>query len=170
MSNKKSQVEDLLSFVFIVIVMVFVALIFSFKDLNKTNSIKESMDSQITAQESGELLINYLNLPMSYKNSQNTNMADALSMYVITSDSDLFRQINDGSNKFFSGSAMESGDYSWSLVIEYPDKKPITINSERSSEIYTSRKELSSIPMPAHYSGKFMSIRLFETRQEVLAG
>lgn len=169
MLNKKSQVEDLLSYLFIVIVIVFTFLIFSFRDLNKTNSIKEGIDSQITGQESGELLINYLKIPLSYKNSQNMNMADAISLYSITNDPELFRQINNESNKFFSGSAMESGEYSWSLVIEYPDKKPITINSRRSSEIYTSRKELSSVSIPEYYGGKLININLFETRQEALA-
>ena len=165
MLNKKSQVEDLLAFLFIVIVMVFGVIFFPSKSIAETRLVHEKINTQTTSQDSKELLINYVRSPLTSKDFQNMNMEDAINIYFITNDGNLLKQISEVAKEFFSKSGLDTESSSWSLEIEYLDKKPITIESEKSTMQYNTRREISGIIIPTYYGDKFMKIRLFQTEK-----
>jgi len=159
--SRKSQGEDLLLFFLAIIIIVSIALYFSFKGISQTSSIKERLDYTILVQDSSQSLVSYLRNPFTYKNLININMADALSFYFITNDEDLLKQVKIITTDFFSKSDLETDYSSWSMEIEYPGKKTLIIESEKSRTQYILRKEFSTINLPTNYYDKFIEIKLF---------
>lgn len=163
MLNKKSQIEDLLQFLFVVIVIVLIVLFFSLRNLNKTKAIKENIALQTNEQDSKQLLMNYLRSPSTFNNLRNINIAELINLYFITNDKNLLEQINAISIDYFSKSHLETEVVSWSLEMEYSDKK-IIIESERSRTRFILRKKISDMIIPAYY-GKSIKIKLFQTME-----
>lgn len=170
MLNKKSQVEDWLSFIFAVLIIVFVVFFFPSKSIARTKIIKEKIDFATLTQYSDELLTSYFRHPFTYKNLQGTNIVDAINNYFVTNDDDLLKQIKDVTNEFFSRSDLATDYLSWSLEIYYPEKPLIILESEESRTQYIIRKEISKIIIPTYYNNKFMEIKLFFVQTRYVAG
>ena len=163
MRNKKSQTEDLLQFVFIVIVMLFIVTIFSFKGISKKILTKEAIDFETLVQDSSGLLANYFRIPFS--GIKDANIADAINIYFLTNDENILKQIYGLTNEFFSRSVIETESSSWSLEIVYPGRKSITIESQKSKSEYPIRIEISNIVIPA-YNNQPIKVRLFQTQKD----
>ena len=162
MRNKKSQTEDLLQFVFVVLVLVAIVLIFSFKDINRKKITKEQIDFQTISQDSSELLVKYLRLR--FNEIDNKNLADAISIYFLTNDENMLKHIHALTNDFFSKSTLEADTSSWAIEIMQSGKNTIIIESQK-MKLYISKKEITSARIPS-YSGQVIQIRLFQTKKE----
>lgn len=163
MQNKKSQVEDLLEFMFIVIVLVIFVLLFSFKGISYARTTSEQVKITTMAQESDDLLIQYFRAPVD--STSETNMADLLDKYFITNDEALLNRIHSITNDFFSKSLLDTDSTSWSLEINYPEKKPLLIESEKSKVKFILRKEISKMIIPSFQSSR-VEVKLFITSPE----
>lgn len=160
MPDKKSQVEDLLSLLLLIIFIVFLALFLSFKGVGTAQSIKENADTKILGLNSDQLLINYLSLQFDSEDSQN-NVADALNKYFTTNSENLLKQIKAKTNEFFSRSVLQTDSSSWSLEILHSEKNPIIIESRDSETKHQSRRQVSEIIIPSHNTIKPIKIKLF---------
>lgn len=161
MRNKKSQVEDLLSFLFTVIVIFLVALFFSYTQLNKTKALKENANQEISNKDSAILLLTFLRSDMIFED-KNMNVAEALSLYFTTDNKNILVAIKATSEEFFSKSNLASDWDSWLLKISYGEEKYLTIESVKSKDLKL-RKEISRTIVPSHHNFRPIEIILYKT-------
>lgn len=161
MLSKKSQVEDLLSFLFAVVVIFLVMLFFSYTQLNKTKSMKERINKDIEDKSSTILLLGYLKSDMVFE-SKKMSIAEALNYYFITGDKNILSNINSASEEFFSTRGFGSDWESWHLNIAYSDDKQLVIESTKSKDL-KSRKEISRTTFPSHFNSKLIEVKLYKT-------
>lgn len=161
MLSKKSQVEDLLSFLFTVIVIFLVVLFFSYTQLNKTKTMREKLNQDIEDKSSTILLLNYLKSEIVYGNKK-ISVQEAFSYYFATGDNNILPNIIKASEEFFSTNGFGSDWESWKINLDYGGEKQLTIEPPKSKELKF-RKEISSVSSPSHYSTKAISIKLYKT-------
>lgn len=161
MQNKKSQLEDLLPLLLLIVLGIFSILIFISCTAVREDRMKEEVEFQSLSKDSTQLLINFLKSPFALNDYENSNIADAINHYFLTKDKILSEQINTKANEFFSKSDLETDYSSWSLDIKYPKKKMITIEPEKSRKKMIQRKVISEVIIPTYGFDKFVEIRLF---------
>lgn len=167
--SKKSQIEDWLPLLTMIIFLVLLLLFISLSNINKNKKINERIELSILSKDSNQLLLNYLKSQSFVRNQQNENIADELNYYFMTGDENLLGQINTITNDIFSRSHLETDYSSWSLEIKHPDKKELIIESEKSRESHILRKEVSKILIPTYYNDKSIEIKLFFVQTKFVA-
>lgn len=161
MLSKKSQVEDLLSFLFTVVVIFLVVLFFSYTQLNKTKTMREKLNQDIEDKSSTILLLNYLKSEIIYENKK-ISVQEAFSYYFATGDNNILPNIIKVSDEFFAANGFGSDWESWNINLDYGGEKQLTIESPKSKELKF-RKEISSVSSPSHYNAKILSVKLYKT-------
>lgn len=156
MSNKKSQVEDWLPLLGIIVVLLLVLAYISYFNIKTGNDSREKINSQIIVKDSGQLLINYLNSP--FEESE-TNIAEGTSIYYFDKNPEILSQLNIATENFFSSSSLETDYSTWSLEINYNDDILI-IESQRAKTQHILRKEIARTIIPTHH-GSLIEIKLF---------
>jgi hypothetical protein len=70
MQNKKSQVEDLLPLLLVMVLMVFFLSCTAYSNKSEENKLKESIEFQSLSRDSTQLLINFLRSPIELRNGE----------------------------------------------------------------------------------------------------
>lgn len=161
MSNKKSQLEDLLPLLLLIVLGIFSVIIFSCTNQVNENKLRAEVEFQSLSKDSTQLLINFLKSPFALNDYENSNIAEAINIYLLTKDKNLLKQINVTADEFFSKGDLETDYSSWSLDIKYPEKNRITIEPEKSRKKMIQRKVISEVIIPTSGFDKFIEIRLF---------
>ncbi len=99
-------------------------------------------------------------MPSVLDNTQDSNIADALSIYFLTEDPDILESVNRQAQEFFSSSELETDKSFWSLEIKYPDKKTIKLVSDKRRN-YKTVKEISTITVQTNKPDKNIEMNLF---------
>ena len=160
MQNKKAQVEDLLPFLLVMVLMVFFLSCTAYSSKTEENKLKAAIEFQSLSTDSTQLLINFLRSPANLINGKNGNMAEALNIYFLTEDKPLLGQIENRAKEYFSASDLETDVSFWSLEIKYPGKKTIKIESDKAKG-YVAKKAISAITVPTHDAKKPTELNLF---------
>ncbi len=160
MQNKKSQVEDLLPLLLVMILMVFFLSCTAYSSKTEENKLKVATEFQSLSKDSTQLLINFLRSNVYLSSIEDGNMAELLNIYFLTEDKSLFGQIENRAKEYFSASDLETDISFWSLEIKYPGKKTIKIESDKAKG-YVSKKMISSITIPTNDANKHIEINLF---------
>ena len=157
--SRKSQVEDWLPLMAIIIFLVFIFLILSLLNLNRTTTINEILKMDTIIRDSGQYLINYPNSQISL-NNKNITVAEAISYYAATNDENSLILLKFWADEIFSHSSLETDSSSWSLEIVTPATKQVITESEKARTRYIARNEISSaiLPMPDKENAE---VRLF---------
>ena len=163
MLDKKAQLEDLLPLLLLMFLLVFVVMFVLFNNQIKESKLKEELEFESIRMDSSQLLISFLRSPFAFSNHEISNVADAMNYYFLTEDEDLFNKIDAKANEFFSKSDLETGDYSWSLIIDFSGKRPLTVESDRAEDRAT-RIVISELIVPKYDPSEFMEIKLFRVR------
>jgi|TARA_B100000315_G_scaffold234642_1_gene248862 hypothetical protein len=158
--NKRAQVEDFLPLLILIILLVFFFLFISCTNVVKEVKEKEKVELQSVSKNSAQLLINFLRMPSVLDNTQDSNIADALSIYFLTEDPDILESVNRQAQEFFSSSELETDKSFWSLEIKYPDKKTIKLVSDKRRN-YKTVKEISTITVQTNKPDKNIEMNLF---------
>ena len=169
MSNKKSQVEDWLPLLFIIVALVIVILFISLSNVNRNKSLKEGIELQILEKDSNQLLLDYLDVPIAFENFGNANVADAINNYFVTEDKGILNNINLATKDFFSKTHLESDYSSWSILITKQRGREIIIESDKSSKQHIIRREVSKVFMPTLGNKDFVEVRLFYVQTKFVA-
>ena len=156
MSNKKSQVEDWLPLLGIIVVLLLVLAYISYFNIKTGNDSRERIASQIIVKDSGQLLLNYLGSPF---DEYETNIAGGMGIYYIYNNPEILSQLNIVAENFFSSSSLETDYSTWSLEINHNDDN-IIIESQRAKTQHILRKEIARTIIPAHYGG-LIEVKLF---------
>ena len=167
MSNKKSQMQDFIPLVLLIIIGFFVILFFSQCTKIKTTTAAKNAELEFISKDSEKLLINFLNTQISLE-TQDNSIAEAINLYFTTQDENLLEHINTRANEFFSKSELENDYSSWSLEIQYPGKKTIIIEPEKSRKNMIQRKLVSKTMIPTN-SPESAEIRLFFVQTKFVA-
>lgn len=157
MQNKKSQIEDLLSFLAAIALIVFIVFFFPSKGIAETKAIQEKVNLQMISKDSEQVLISYLQTPL----DQEVNVAEAISTYFINNDENLLNQIKTLADGSFSKSYLETDSSSWSLEIKYSGRGSLIIEPEKARTNYILRKEVSVVFIPTQFSDKQIELKLF---------
>ncbi len=160
MQNKKSQVEDLLPLLLVMVLMVFFLSCTAYSSKTEENKLKASIEFQSLSRDSTQLLINFLRSPIELRNGETGDISEAINIYFLTKDEALFGQIENRAKEYFSASDLETDVSFWSLEIKYADKKTIKIESDKAKG-YVSKKTISVITIPTNDVNKPMEIKLF---------
>ena len=164
MRNKKSQLEDLLPLLLLMVLLTFLLLFISCANTTKQSKLKEQIELQSLNKDSAQLMINFLRSPVVMENGQEINMADAISIYFLTEDKVSLNLLTDGAKKFFSTSVIETDSHFWSLEIKHPDGKiAVTIISDKDKgkPYILAKKKISTIKIPTSDPEKNAEINLF---------
>ena len=157
MQNKKSQIEDWLSFLVILFLIIFVVFFLPQQSTAGTRAAREEINLQVISSDSGQVLLNYLRTNL----DNNVNVAEAIGIYFDTNDENLLKKIKDTAHEPFSKSYLETDSSSWSLEINYPGKKQLVIEPEKARTDYIIRKEVSVENIPAGFPGRQIELKLF---------
>ncbi|MBI2557957.1 hypothetical protein HYW20_01435 [Candidatus Woesearchaeota archaeon] len=156
MQNKKSQVEDWLPLLGIIIFMVILLVFYPSHSIAGTKAANNKIDFDVMSKDSDQLLLNYLKIKLDDK-----NIADAIVTYQLTKDSALLNQMKSNADNFFSKSDLNTESSTWSLEMKPFDENMIIVEPERARTDYILRKELSRTLIPAYYFNKPIEIKLF---------
>ena len=168
MLNKKSQVEDWLPLLLIIVVLFFFVSCVAIGNFNRHRTTDEAITSQFIVKDSSQQLLNYLKSPVKLDNMNNDNVADALNYYYLNKNDALLKQIKSATDDFFSKSSIETDYSSYSLEIKYPDNE-IFVESERSRTQQVLRKELATTVIPISHTDKFIHVKLFMATTKFVA-
>jgi|SRR3989338_2790729 len=157
MQNKKSQIEDWLSFLVTLFFIIFVVFFLPQQSIAGTRAAREEINLQVISKDSGQILLNYLSTTL----DNNVNVAEAIGAYFLTNDENLLNGIKNAAHKSFSKSYLETDSSSWSLEISYPGKKPLIIEPEKARTDYIIRKEVSAEAIPTGLPDKQIMLKLF---------
>ncbi len=160
MRNKKSQVEDLLPLLLVMVLMVFFLSCTAYSSKTEEDKLKAAIEFQSLSKDSTQLLINFLRNPIELRNGETGDISEAINIYFLTNDEVLLNQIKNRAKEYFSASDLETDVTFWSLEITYPGKKTIKIESGKAKG-YVSKKAISAITMPTNDVNKNMEINLF---------
>ena len=160
MLNKKSQVEDWLPLILIIIVLLFVLLYISYAQFGSERTAQEIIGKKIVVKDSQDILLNYLKSPINLEKFPDANIADALSYYSIREDVDLLLRLQAATNSYFSKSSLETDYSSYSLEISYAGKE-LVIESEKSRTNMVAREFLSATAIPTPYKDDLIQLKLF---------
>lgn len=157
MRNKKSQVEDYLPLLAIIVVLLVVMSLISYFNIKEQKDSRARVSSQIIVKDSGQLLANYLSSP--FGNSPETNVAEGISIYYLEKNPEVLNQLNTITDNFFSGSSFETDYSTWSLELNHNEDELI-IESQRAKTSQILRKEIATTFVPMH-NGDLIEARLF---------
>ncbi|MBI2102137.1 hypothetical protein HYT53_06010 [Candidatus Woesearchaeota archaeon] len=157
MQNKKSQIEDLLSFLAAIVIIVFVVFFFPSRSIAGTKAVQEKINLQMISKDSEQLLISYLRTPL----NNDVDVAEAVNTYFVSNDENLLNQIKTLAHEFFSKSYLETDSSSWSLEIRYPGKSSLIIEPEKARTNYILRKEISVVTIPTQFFDKQIELKMF---------
>lgn len=161
MLNKKSQVEDWLSLVFIIAAIVIVVFVLSLINISKKNSSNEYASVLVMEKDANQLLHNYLSSSPGAVDSNNRNTADVINTYFTNEDPKYLSELNQITNDFLSNSEIETDYSTWSLEMKFNDKE-ITLDSERARKSRVLRREIARTIIPSYLNSGPIEIRLFE--------
>ncbi|GEM_PF-2587106 len=167
MQSKKSQVEDWLPYLFLVIFVVIASILIFFGGNGRAIAAKEKSDEFILNMDSSQLLQNFLRTP-AIENSLE-NAADQLNYYFLDDGQNSLNAFSAIAKPFFDKSQLESDYSSWSMTVKYPGKKDIFIESEKSRQSQIQRKEISKILVPTPIPENNMEIILFWVQTKFVA-
>ena len=156
MSNKKSQVEDYLPFLGMIVILFMVLAYISYFNIEAGKDSKERIASEIVVKDSGQLLINYLGSPLGKHDS---NIAEGMGLYYIDKNPEILSQLNTATENFFSSSSIETDYSTWSLEITQ-DNDDLVIESQRAKTQHILRKEIARTIIPTH-GGSLIEVKLF---------
>ena len=157
MQNRKSQVEDWLPLLGIIIFLVVIALFYPLHSIAGTKAMNEKINFDVMSKDSAQLLLNYLKIKL----GENENVADGIVLYSSTKDSNLLNQIKLKAEDFFSKSDLNTESSSWSLEIKQYNTNPIIVEPEIARTDYILRKEFSKVTIPTYSSNKPIEIKLY---------
>lgn len=160
MLNKKAQVEDLLPLLLVIVLLVFMSFLPSCMNASR-GIIKAKIELHFLSKDSDQLLINFLGTPFYLDNVQDSNVADALNIYFLTDDIDLYFQLDEKANEFFSKSDLESDYATWELRIKHPRKHYLFLMPESIPDTIITKKQISEIAIPTYNHNEFIEIQLF---------
>ena len=120
MPNKKSQLEDLFPLLVLIVFLLFAFIFSSCTNQIKSSQINEDTSFQKIKEKSSQLLFIFLKTPIDLDNFENSDIADALNLYFLTDDEDIWDQVQDKASEFYSASDLETEDTFWSLQITPP--------------------------------------------------
>ena len=163
MLNKKSQLEDLLPLLLLMVLLTFLLLFISCANTTKQSKLKEQIELQSLNKDSAQLMINFLRSPVVMENGQERNMADSISLYFLTEDKVSLNLLTGEAKKFFSTSVIETDSYFWSLEIKHPDGKTAgrIISDKGIGKSYMAKKKISTIKIPTSDPEKNAEINIF---------
>lgn len=156
MLNKKSQVEDYLPLLGIIVVLFMVVAYISYFNIKTGNDSRERVASQVIVKDSGQLLINYLG---SHFGKYENNIAEGIGIYYIDNNQEILSQLKIATENFFSSSSLETDYSTWSLEISHNDN-PLIIESQSAKTQQILRKEIARTVVPMH-SGSLIEVKLF---------
>ena len=165
MQNKKSQVEDMLAYLLVVLVLFSGFLYYFVSNLNKEEKLQQQVKKSILNRDSSDLVLNYLRSPLD--SIDGVNIADSLNNYFVNYDSSVLEQIKIKANKFFSKSDLETEYSTWSLVVTY-NFKELVIESDKPKEGFIERREISKVDIPTGYTDKVIEVTLFTKQKNTL--
>ena len=160
MSNKKSQVEDWLPLILIIVVLLFVLLYISFSEFGSEKTAQELIAKKIQIRDAHDILSNYLKSPLGLEKISDANIADGIGYYSIREDAELLSKLQIATDEFFSKSSLSTDYSSYSLEITYAGKE-LVLESEESRTQMVTREELSRTAIPTAYNGDLIIIKLF---------
>ena len=156
MSNKKSQVEDYLPLLGMIVILFMVMAYISYFNIKTGKDLRERVASEVIVKDSGQLLINYLSSPL---DKYDANIAEGISIYHIDKNPDILSQLNIATENFFSRSSFETDYSTWSLEISHNDNLLI-MESQRAKTQHILRKEIARTVIPVQ-GGSLIEVKLF---------
>jgi len=163
MRNRKSQLEDLLPLLLLMVILVFMFIFASCTSQIKVSKLKWYEEFQSLSIDSDKLLNSFLKKPFALDKYEDGDIADAISHYFSTEDDSLRKEIREKikiqAKEFFSTTELESDTSFWSLEIIYPEN---TLGIESDNvRTYISRNIISFVTLPSHNPDKLIEIKLF---------
>lgn len=165
MLNKRSQLEDLLPLLLLIVILVFLLMFGFITEQTRAKRTAADVNFQSLSKDSTQLLINFLKSPL----NDNSNIADAINNYFLTEDEILKEQISKQALEFFSVNYLETDYSTWSLEIKNPEKEELIIGTERSKRDIISRKVISKIMIPTYDPNELIGLRLFFIQKKFIS-
>ena len=153
MRDKKSQVEDWVPLMFIIVFLVVLFFFVAFTNKSSSATLAEFSGNQIIAKDASQIVLDYLRY-----SPENKNAASILSEYFLTKDPQKLHDLKRLTNEFFSKSSLETDYSTWSLEFHYGEET-IIIETDRANE-QVLRKEISRTYIPS-YGKDAIELRLF---------
>lgn len=160
MPNKKSQVEDWLPLILIIVVLTFLLFYISFSEFESEKTAQELVLKKIQIRDTHDILSNYLKSPLSLEKIPDANIADGIGYYSVKDDAELLNKIQIATDDFFSKSSLGTDYSSYSLEITYAGKE-LVLESKKSRKQLSTKEELSKISIPTPYKDDLINLRLF---------